>query len=307
MFYKIKRLWYYIIHKPKSLMIDMLHFIAPLLSDRLYIRINYRLLMGYWPDLDSPKTFNEKLQWLKLYDRKPIYTQMVDKVSAKEYVRGIVGNDHIIPTIAVYEDFEQIDFSALPNQFVMKCSHDSGGVIVCRDKSLLNYAKAKQVLVKGLKTQFYPITREWPYKDVRPQIIIEKYMVDESGYELKDYKFFCFSGQVKFFKIDFDRETNHRANYYDRDLNLLPFGESHYPPDPQRNAQIPSNIKEMIIIAEKLSDNHPFLRVDLYNINGKVYFGELTFFPASGVGAFTDQEWDVKIGEMLFLPFNQQK
>lgn len=300
--YKIKRLFYYIFHKPKSLVIDMLYLVAPLLSDRFFLRLNYRLLMGYWPNLENPKAFNEKLQWLKLYDRNPIYTQMVDKVTAKDYVGDIIGTNFIIPTIGVYHDFDSIDFSTLPDQFVMKCSHDSGGVIICRDKAKLDIQKAKKVLSKGLNSKFYPRTREWPYKNVLPQIIVEKYMVDESGYELKDYKFFCFSGKVKFFKIDFDREKNHRANYFDREINILPFGESHYPPDYQRKVLIPENIKEMIVIAEQLSKDRPFLRVDLYNINGKIYFGELTFFPASGVGAFTDPEWDLKIGEWLILP-----
>ena len=299
--HKIKRLTYYICNKPDVLVIDFLHIIAPLLPDTIYLKLNYRLLMGIWPNLRTPIMFNEKLQWLKIHDRKSVYTDMVDKFTPKRYVADIIGEEYIIPTIGVYNRIEDVKFNLLPAQFVMKCSHDSGGIVICKDKSCLDVKNAIAVIKSSMKRNFYPITREWPYKNVEPRILVEKYMVDESGYELKDYKFFCFSGHVEFFKVDFDRSSGHRANYYNTNMELLPFGEIHCPPDNSKSIVFPENMKQMIEIAEKLSKGHPFLRVDLYNVNGNIYFGELTFFPASGFSKFTDDNWDTKIGKILDL------
>ena len=269
------------------------------LSDKFYIKIRYKNTFDKKIDFSNVKTFNEKLQWLKLNDRKDIYKIMVDKYKVKEYVSNLIGEEFIIPTIGVYDKFEEIDFDNLPNQFVIKCNHDSGGLIVVKDKTKLNIEEAKKIVNKSLKRNYYYFGREWPYKNVKPKIIIEKYMEDKKLKELRDYKFFCFNGKVKIFKIDFDRFKNHKANYYDINKNLLPFGEVACPPDFNKELIIPNNFKKLIELSEKLSANIAFLRVDFYEVNNKIYFGELTFYPNSGFGKFCPLEWDLKLGDML--------
>lgn len=408
----------------------------------------FRLVFGYELNLKHPRTFCEKLQWLKLYDRRPEYTTMVDKYAVKQYVADIIGEEYIIPTFGVWDKVEDIDWQSLPNQFVMKCTHDSGGLIICKDKSQLDIEEAKQKLNKSLCYNYYLNGREWPYKNVPRRIIAEKFMAPEktpvpkdlpdykffcfngepkycqvirdrntketidfydmdwkhqefvglnpvacngltpvacpenldemkdicrklakdisfvrvdlyviddrkyfgeltfyptSGFgvftpdewndrlgdlltlpnatgggkylfvngvitelkseydELKDYKFFCFNGKVRFFKVDFGRFVEHHANYYDTDGHLLPFGEKGLEPNPNYSIELPKNISEMFSLAERLSKNIPFLRVDFYNINGKIFFGELTFYPASGFGKWTPDKADEMIGEYLKL------
>ena len=275
-------------------------------SDRQYLKYWFKNKMGYYPDLDNPKTFNEKLQWLKLYYRKPILTTLVDKYAVKKYVADKIGEEYIIPTLGVWNSFDEIDFNSLPNQFVLKCTHDSGGLVICKDKSKLDIQAAKAKIERSLATDFYKLGREWPYKNVKPRIIAEKYMEDESGYELKDYKFFCFNGKCEFFKIDFDRQKSHHANYFNCACELMPFGEVICPPDYNRELKMPSNIGEMTNKAEQIASsiNNAFVRIDLYNINGQIYFGEITFYPASGVGKFEPDEWDLKLGELIQLPCN---
>ena len=272
------------------------------IPDKPYIMIKWLYRMRYWFNLNNPKTFNEKLQWLKVYYRRPDFTTMVDKYAVKEYVAKIVGGDKIIPTIGVWKSFDEIDFDALPNQFVLKCTHDSGGIVICRDKKQLNYEKAKKRINASLATNYYYHTREFPYKDVKPRIIAEELLTDDKTKDLRDYKFFCFNGVVRMFKIDFDRFTDHHANYYDPNGILLPFGEANYPPVYNRKLEMPTKLDEMKILAEKLSSGIPFVRVDFYEVNDKVYFGELTFFPAAGCSKYTDMSWDKKMGEWLVLP-----
>ena len=195
------------------------------MSDEEYIKKMFKAKLGYELNLENPKTFNEKLQWLKINDRNDMYTTLVDKYAVKKYVSDILGEEYIIPTLGVWDRFEDIEFDNLPEQFVLKCTHDSGGLVICKNKKELNHAKAKKIIDSSLKTNFYWHGREWPYRDVKPRLIAESYMEDEKTSELRDYKFFCFSGTVKCFKIDFDRFINHRANYYGRDMQLLDFGE----------------------------------------------------------------------------------
>ena len=415
------------------------------LSDERYLKIAYWARMHKKLNLDNPQTFSEKLQWLKLYNRQPIYTKLVDKYEVKPIVANVIGEEYIIPTLGVWDKFEEIDFEKLPNRFVLKCTHDSGGLIVVKDKSKLNIKKARKKINKCLAHSFYWGMREWPYKNVKPRIIAEQFMEDDgcpgdladykffcfdgepkycqvirnrstketidiydmdwqlmsfvglnpvaqngltpvvrpehldkmieicralskgmpfgrvdlyvingkeyfgeitffpmSGFgsfrpdeynvllgkmlelpgqrmggviveyadtitvrmitpELKDYKFFCFNGKVKCFKIDFGRFTDHHANYYTPEGELLPFGEIQYPPIPEHREIIPSNLQEMISKAELLSTNHPFVRVDFYNVKGKIYFGEMTFFPATGMGKFTDESWDERLGSWINL------
>lgn len=272
------------------------------MSDEKFVKMQFKNVFGYKLDLENPVTYNEKLQWLKLYDRKPIYTKMVDKYEVKNIIEKTIGKEYIIPTLGVYDSFDEINFEEMPNQFVIKCTHDSGGNVICTDKSTLNLKKAKKKIEKSLKNNYYWQNREWPYKNVKPRIIIEKYMVDESGYELKDYKFMCFNGKPKCSFVCLNRKSKSGLNvdFYDLEWNKMPF-QRHYP-----NSNIilnkPKNYETMIRLAERLAKNIPFVRVDFYNINGKIYFGELTFFPGSGLEEFTPYEWDKKLGKLLILP-----
>ena len=212
-----------------------------------------------------------------------------------------IGDKYLIPTIAVWDSADEIDWDVLPSQFVMKCSHDSGGIIICKDKSKLDKKKAISIMSKGLKRRYFKQNREWPYKDVTPRIIVEAYMVDESGYELKDYKFFCFDGVPRLVQIDFDRYTNHKRNVYDTEWNLLDLLIK-FPKGHERVFVKPNNYEEMLYISRKLSEGIPHVRVDLYNVNGRIYFGEMTFFHGSGLEEFTPEEWDERIGSWLKLP-----
>lgn len=263
----------------------------------------YRVMKGYRLDLENPIRFSEKLQWLKLYNRKPEYTIMVDKIEAKNYVENILGKEHIIPTIGVWSNPDEIDFSELPQKFVLKCNHNSGiGMYICRDKNSIDENNIKKELRKGLSEDYFLKNREWPYKDVPRKILAETFVETANSDDLKDYKFFCFDGVVKFFKIDFDRFTDHHANYYTTDGKLLPNGEAEFPPKYDHYEKIPENLSEMIAYAEKLSKNIPFVRIDFYDVDGKVYFGEITFFPSSGFGRFIPEDWDIELGKMLKLP-----
>ena len=272
------------------------------MPDDVYLSRMFKAKVGYPLNLTSPKTFNEKLQWLKLHDRKPIYTTMVDKYAVKDYVASIIGEQYIIPTLGVWDNFDDIDFDALPNQFVLKCTHDSGGLVICKDKSKLDIKKAKKKINKSLHRNYYYMFREWPYKDVKPRIIAEKYMEDHSTSELRDYKFFCFGGTAKCYKVDFDRFVSHKANYFTSDGELMKLGEEVCPPNFEKDIPIPENLNKMKEFAEKLSATLPFLRADFYDVDGKVYFGELTFYPASGFGKFIFDGNDELLGSWIKLP-----
>lgn len=274
-------------------------------GDKEYLERKYRAIFHKKLDLDNPSTFNEKLQWLKLYDRKPEYTTMVDKYAAKKYVADRIGEEHIIPTLGVWDKFDDIDFDALPNQFVLKCTHDSGGLVIVKDKATFDKKAAKKKIEKSLKTDYYLSGREWPYKNVPRRIIAEKYMVDESGYELKDYKFFAFDGFAKAMFIATDRQTEGeetKFDFYDMDFNHLPFTNGH--PNATTEIRRPQSFNEMKELAEKLSEGIPEVRVDFYDINGQVYFGELTLFHWSGMVPFKPEEWDKRFGEWIKLPEN---
>ena len=272
------------------------------MDDRKYLEIVCKIRTRKKLNLDNPKSFNEKLQWLKLYDRKPEYTTMVDKYAVKQYVADIIGEEHIIPTLGVWDKFDDIDFNMLPNQFVLKCTHDSGGLVICRDKQHFDVKAAKRKLNKSLKRNFYYSGREWPYKNVPPRIIAEKYMEDSETSELWDYKFFCFDGKVYCCLICSGRYSSKGLHFtfLDRNYNVLPF-ECGCPSE-KNGLPKPSQYDKMIELAEQLSQNIPFVRVDFYEIDGNVYFGELTFFPVSGYIQFDPKEWDLKLGNMIKLP-----
>ena len=276
--------------------------LARLVPDELYLKIVYRLETGKRLNLKAPSTFNEKLQWLKLHDIHPEYQNMVDKIDAKNYVADIIGKEYIIPTIATFNCVDDIDFEMLPNQFVLKCTHDSGGIVVCKDKSTLNIEEAKRKLSKGWKNNYYKYNLEYPYKNIKPRIIAEKYMEDETG-ELRDYKFFCFNGTPQLLFVATDRgktNTETKFDFFDLDWNHLPFTNGH--PNNEITIPKPQNFDLMIDIAAKLSQGIPHIRIDLYNISGKIYFGEMTFFHWSGMTPFNPQIWDYKLGELIILP-----
>lgn len=269
-----------------------------LFPDALFLRIVYYHITGERLHLKKPQKFNEKLQWLKLNDRREEYTALVDKFEVKKHVEKIIGNKYIIPTLAVYDRVEEIDFNALPDQFVLKCTHDSGGVVICKDKKTFDRQAAIDVLRDGLSKNFYLYSREWPYKNVVPRIIAEKYLVDESGKELKDYKIFCFEGEPKIVQVDYDRFSNHRRILFDTDWNRLPFTLG-FPTDWECLIPRPKGLEEMLDVARQLSKGIPHVRVDLYNIGGEIFFGELTFYHGSGLEKFTPESWNVKFGNWI--------
>lgn len=295
------------------------------LPDTTYLKLLYRFKMGHRLDLENPKTFTEKIQWLKLYNRRPEYTTMVDKYAVKQYVAEHIGAEHIIPTLGVWDKPDEIDWDSLPDQFVLKTTHGGGGggVVICKDKVSFDRKIAIKKLNASLASDIYSCYREWPYKNVPKRIIAERFMAskvvthplsdisndrqkDIEYDDLKDYKFFCFNGKVKFFKVDFGRFVEHHANYYSPNGIIQEFGEKDAMPVLNYLIELPDNLKDMVLLAEKLSNNEPFLRVDLYNLKGKIYFGELTFYPASGLGRWTSDEVDVMIGEYLNLSLNEK-
>lgn len=271
--------------------------------DVFYLKVVYWLKMGKKLNLKNPMSFNEKLQWLKLYDRKPEYTVMVDKVKVKEYVASKIGEEYIIPTLGVWERAEDIDFNSLPDKFVIKCNHNSGiGSYICRDKSKMDTEAVREGLRKGLRENYFLYCREWPYKNVPKRIIAEVLLEDKTAAgDLMDYKMFCFNGKLQFCKVDFNRFTCHQANYYSPAWSMLPFGEVLYPPDPNKQIVRPENFDKMVTLAQRLAEDIPFSRIDFYEVEGRVYFGEITFYPQGGFGRWTSIDADVLIGQLLTL------
>ncbi len=253
------------------------------IPDEKYIKIKYKLEMNQKFNLKEPRTFNEKLQWLKLYDRKPEYTKMVDKYEAKKYVANIIGKKYIIPTLGVWDKFEDIDFTKLPNQFVLKPTHASGNVFICKNKDEIDYKKLKKTVQKWLKRNYYLVHREWPYKNVKPRIIAEEYMEDQIG-ELIDYKVYAFNGQCDYVMVCFDRiKGETKFIYYDRNWNIKKeFSKDGIKYGDTIKIEKPKNLGKMFEFAEILSKNIPFVRVDFYESNGNLYLGELTFYPSAG-------------------------
>ncbi len=273
------------------------------MSDETYLKLRYNCIMGKKLNLDNPVTYNEKLQWLKLYDRKPEYTKMVDKYEAKKYVADIIGEEYIIPTLGVWDNVNDIDFDTLPNQFVLKCTHDSGGIVICKDKATFDIENAKNTLNHFLNRNFYSVHREWPYKDVQPRIIAEKYMEDESGKDLKDYKFFCFNGEPKLLYISegLSDHSTAKISFADMDYNIAEFKRNDFKPFDELPKK-PINFEKMKELAKVLSKDRAFIRVDFYEINKKIFFGELTFFPCSGYLPFDPEKYDKILGDWITLP-----
>jgi len=301
----------------KSVLPYAYHFLRNKMNERLtdeqFVRRLYWHFHGSELNLDNPITFNEKLMWLNLCDQRPEYALMADKYAVRKYLREVlcerVTDDdtntdpdklHLIPLLGVWDKWEDIDFTKLPNQFVLKCNHDCASVVFCKDKGAFNYRQAKRKINHALKSSYYEKTRERQYKTIRPCIIAEKYMVDESNYELKDYKLFTFSGKVKYIQVDFDRFISHKRNIFDRNWVLQDFTYE-YPGDPEKKLYPPKSLDKMIEIAEELAFRIPLVRVDFYEINGLPYFGEFTFSHGAGTVIFPD-DWDKKWGDLIELP-----
>jgi len=294
-----------VIMNPKLAFLYMFNYkIFRLLPDKTYLKIKYYLKMDKKLNIETPKTNNEKLQWLKLYDRKPEYTNMVDKYEVRKYIAEKIGEEYLIPLLGVWDKFEDIDFERLPNQFVLKPNHTSGNVFICKDKSKVNYEELKKEVCSWLKREYYWIHREWPYKNIKPRIICEKYLVDESETELKDYKFLCFNGEVKCSFVCLNRNsTGLNVDFYDMDWRPMPF-ERHYP-NSGTVTHKPKNYDKMIKFSKLLSKDIIFVRVDFYEANGRLYFGELTFFPGSGFEEFTPESYDYLLGSWIKLPIDE--
>lgn len=272
------------------------------MPDDRFLKMAYKITTGRKLDLVNPLTYTQKLQWLKLYDRRPEYTQMVDKYAAKQYVAQRIGEEYVIPLLGVWDHVEEVNFDTLPDRFVLKTTHDSGTIVICKDKSCFDADAARKKLEVSLKRDYFIRNREWPYKNVPHRIIAEPYLEDSTHRELRDYKFFTFNGEPRVLYIAQGRGRGNStvADFFDMDFNHLPFTIDHdtaeVPPEK------PVQFELMKQLAAKLSKGTPQLRVDFYEVDGKVYFGEMTFFHCSGFESFHPGEWDRTFGEWTKLP-----
>jgi len=272
------------------------------LPDNPYLKLLFRAKTGYTLNIKKPKSYNEKLQWLKLYDRNPKYTMMVDKYEVKKYIAEIIGEEYLIPTLKVYDHYSDINFEELPDQFVLKCTHDSGGLVICTNKGVLDYQRALKKIKASYKSNYYYELREWVYKDIKPRIICEEFMDDEEQNNgLTDYKFYCFHGTPIYCQVIKDRETNATIDFFDMEWNHMEFTGLQELPHSKEKINKPLKLNEMYSIAKTLSQGVPFVRVDFYYVNNNVYFGEMTFFPRSGFGRFKPDEWNEKMGKLIDL------
>lgn len=278
------------------------------MPDKMNIHLMYRLYMGKWLHLTNPKTFNEKMQWIKLYDRNPKYTKLVDKYAVREHIANTIGSSYLIPILGVWDHAEDIPFDTLPNQFVLKCNHDSGSVIVCKNKQKLDRESAIRFLSERLQFSGCMHGREWPYKDIERKVIAEQYMEDADTHELRDYKFHCFKGEPQFILVCTGRKSKQglREDFFDTEWNHLPVQRPAH-----GNASVaipkPEQFDEMYALSRQLAEDMPFSRIDFYVVNGKVYFGEITMFPTSGYTAFVPDTYDELFGSWIELPQHKTK
>ena len=279
----------------------VLQKVCKYIPDKPWLEFKYYSHFRKPLDLKDPKTFNEKLQWLKLYYQKESHTRMVDKCEMKAYVTEKVGPGYVVPLLGVWDSVDAIDFDALPDKFVLKTTHDCAGLVICTDKAQLDVEQAKQKLRAAMKNSYYLYYREWPYKNVVPRVIAEEYMVDESGTQLKDYKIFCFDGEPYCVAVDYDRFAGHKQRLYSLDWERMQVSRG-YRDDPDVVIERPDTLEAMIGIARELSKGEPFVRIDFYSINHRPYVGEITFFPASGYVGFIPEQYDRIFGDMIVLP-----
>ncbi len=295
------------IRRSLAAILHRINFIIP--NDEIYLRVLFKLYMGQKLSLSAPKTFAEKIQWLKLYNRNTLFIKLVDKYEVKSYVADIIGEEYIIPTLGVWDSFDDIDFDLLPNHFVLKTTHDGGGagVVICKDKKSLHIKNARTIIKRSLRRRPYKIFREWPYKGVKPRIIAEKYLCDDHLEEIPDYKFYCFDGIPMYCQVIRGRKSNETIDFYDMQWNHMPFvGLNPVVKNGPNPVVKPQNLAEMVLLCEKLAKGLIFSRIDLYIVNNKVYFGEITLFPAAGIGEFTPKEWNYKLGDLIKLPIERR-
>jgi len=273
------------------------------MPNKIYLKILYRLKTGRKLNLKNPVGFNDKMNWLKLHNINKSYSNYVDKIKAKEIVKDKIGEEHVIPLIGVWDRFDDIDFSKLPNSFVLKCNHDSGSAKVIKNKNDLTEQDIKSLrkhFKHRLKTNMFYFAREYPYKKLKPQIFAEKYMVDESNYELKDYKFYCFNGVPEIYYIAKERGPDTRMDFYDMKCNHLDIVNIHYNSDHPVIGK-PPHFEEMVEIAKTLSKGFPFVRIDLFSTKDNVYFAEYTFFAGAGLYLFEPEKWEKHLGDLIKL------
>ena len=274
------------------------------LPDKLYLQLFFFATTGKFINFKSPKGYNEKLQWLKVNDRHPEYSRLVDKLAVRDHIRDTLGEEYLFPLLGTYKTFDEIDFSSLPNQFVMKCNHDSGSTKIIRDKSALMEKEIKKLrkhFTNRLKHDFFYAGREYPYKGIEPYIMVEQMMIDHKNLEssIEDYKFFCFNGEPKIMFVATDRNTDCKFDFYDMDFNHLDIYNIH--PNSDKTINKPALFEEMKEIAAKLSKGIKAIRIDLYEINGRIYFGEYTFFHGGGFQLFQPPEWERTLGDWIEL------
>lgn len=297
----LKRKLMTFVENPKIILIKFLYTVSSNFQDEKYLKMLFPLKMGYPLNLENPLTYNEKLQWLKLNYRNPLMTKMVDKFSMKEVAKKIIGEKYIIESYGVWNSFDEIEFENLPRSFVLKTTHDQGGVIIVKDKDKIDKAYINSKLTNHLKTKHYFLSREWPYKNVQPKIMAEAILVNEDVGDLYDYKFYCFHGEPKVMYIAHGRQNDTcYLDFYDMEFNKLDITRPNYPQS-DKSFEMPENWELMKELAKKLSIGFPHLRVDFYNINGKIYLGELTFFQGGGLMPFKPHEWDHKLGSWIDL------
>lgn len=300
----LRRAIFYAMHNKKQFIDSCICNLWFLFGDKLYLTLRYKVIMGDWINWKRPRNFNEKLQWLKLYNRKDIYTNMVDKFAVKKLVSDIIGSEYVIPTIGVWDSPEHIDWKGLPNSFVLKTTHGGGGsgVVICKDKKSIDKTETNNILKRSLKSDIYKYFREWPYKNVTGRIIAEPYLSDRNG-QLNDYKFYCFDGKVKLMMMASGRFTDSMYfDYFDESGNHqdITWGKPQNPVTPI----LPRNFDKMKEIASKLSQNIPHVRVDLYDVDGNILFGELTFFDGSGFEKIYPERWNIMLGENIKINNN---
>ena len=298
---KFKRL----IERPSRLPIGiMLRYAHLFHNQKALVKGLYWMAFGKHLDLKKPKTFNEKMQWLKLYDHNPLYHQLVDKYEVKNYVSYLIGEEYIIPTFGVWNSFDEIDFDSLPDQFVLKTTSGGGntGVVICSDKALFNRKDAQKKLEASARNDIYKSMGEWVYKDITPRFIAEKLLANDNGGDLVDYKLFCFNGIPKILFFASNRQNARHDppyfDYYDMQLNKLDIRSRGHQNSPVTLKLFPE-FERMKELAAKLSKNIPFVRVDFYLVNSVIYFGELTFYHDSGLVPFIPAEWDITLGDMI--------
>lgn len=304
----IKKIGYYF-NKNKKLFIYKILFklisnrvVNKMIPSKLWLKLEYYISINKELNLKNPRTFNEKLQWLKLYDRNPEYVNLVDKYKVRNYIEKAIGREYLIPLIGVYDRYEDINFDELPDQFVLKPNHTSGDVFICKDKNKIDYNSLEEEVNSWLKREYYWYHREWCYKNIEPKILCEKFMVDESGVELKDYKFLCFNGEPKIIQVMSGRANgNYYLNHFDLDWNNVNIKRKTHK-ESFNLIKKPDNLNEMIQISEILSREIPFSRIDLYKTSNQILFGEITLFPVSGYMDFANEELDELLGSWIELP-----